>query len=85
MGGFTASLITIFVVGVILDLEAPTGAFGVHDFKVAFAFQYVLWAFGFISLVRSRRLARAEMRAGGTVIDPLPQAIARHWHDRHDH
>ena len=84
MGGFTASLITIFAVGVILDVRAPSGRFGIADFKVAFAFQYVLWAFGFLSLVRSRRLARAQMRAGGTVIDPLPQAIARHWHDRHD-
>jgi MFS family permease len=85
MGGFTASLITIFVIGVILDVRAPDGRFDINDFKVAFCFQYVLWAFGVATLWRARRLARAGMRAEGTVIDPLPHAIARHWRDRHDH
>lgn len=84
MGGFTASLITIFVIGVVLDLRAPTGDYTVDDFKVAFCFQYVVWAFGLLSLRRTRRLARAGLRAEGTVIDPLPRAIARHWHDRRE-
>ena len=84
MGGFIASLITIFAIGVVLDLLAPDGAYSVTDFKIAFCFQYVVWAFGLLSLRRTRRLARAELRAQGTVIDPLPQAIARHWHDRHE-
>ncbi len=83
MGGFTASLVTIFAVGVILDWRAPTGAFDLVDFKIAFCFQYLLWAFGFVSLWRSRRLTRAGMRAeGGAPIDPLPRAIVRHWHQR---
>jgi nitrate/nitrite transporter NarK len=82
MGGFVASLITIFVIGVILDLQAPTGAFDLTDFKIAFCFQYVLWAFGFVSLWRTRRLTRAGMRAEGTQIDPLTHALARHWRSR---
>lgn len=83
MGGFVASLLTIFAVGVILDLRSPTGVCDLADFKVAFCFQYLLWAFGFVSLWRSRRLTRAGMRAdSGTVIDPLPAAIARHWRAR---
>ena len=82
MGGFTAALVTIFVVGLVLDLRAPSGAFDLTDFKIAFSFQYVLWAFGFASLVRSRRLTRANLRAEGTRIDPLPSAIARHWRER---
>jgi hypothetical protein len=82
MGGFTASLITIFAIGVILDWRAPTGAFTLADFKVAFCFQYLLWAFGFVSLWRSRRLTRAGLRAEGTRIDPLTRAIARHWRAR---
>jgi nitrate/nitrite transporter NarK len=85
MGGFTASLVAIFVIGVILDVRAPSGNFGLGDFKVAFCFQYLLWAFGLVSLVRSRRLTRANMAQEGTVIDPLPSAIARHWRQRgHD-
>jgi sugar phosphate permease len=82
MGGFTATLVTIFVVGVILDVRAPSGQFTLGDFKVAFCFQYLLWAFGLISLVHSRRLTRANLRQEGTIIDPLPSAIARHWRDR---
>jgi nitrate/nitrite transporter NarK len=85
MGGFTAALITIFVIGLVLDARAPDGAFTLGDFKLAFCFQYVLWAFGFVSLIRSRRLTRAGMRAQGTTIDPLPDAIARHWRDRGSH
>jgi MFS family permease len=84
MGGFTASLVTIFAIGVVLDTLAPSGVYDVTDFKIAFCFQYVVWAFGLLSLRRTRRLARAELRAQGTVIDPLPQAIARHWHGRLD-
>jgi MFS family permease len=84
MGGFIASLVTIFAIGVILDLLAPDGDYTVTDFKIAFCFQYVVWAFGLLSLRRTRRLARAELRAQGTIIDPLPQAIVRHWHDRRD-
>jgi MFS family permease len=85
MGGFTASLVAIFVIGVILDVRAPAGNFDLGDFKVAFCFQYLLWAFGLVSLVRSRRLTRANMAQEGTVIDPLPSAIARHWRQReHD-
>jgi MFS family permease len=84
MGGFIASLVTIFVIGVTLDLLAPSGQYDVRDFKIAFCFQYVVWAFGLLSLRRTRRLARADLRAQGTLIDPLPQAIARHWHDWRD-
>jgi MFS-type transporter involved in bile tolerance (Atg22 family) len=83
MGGFVASLLTILAVGVILDLRSPTGVYDLDDFKLAFCFQYLLWGFGFVSLWRSRRLTRAGMRAeDGTVIDPLPSAIARHWRAR---
>ena len=85
MGGFTASLVTIFVIGVTLDLLAPTGYYDVADFKIAFCFQYVVWAFGLLSLRRTRRLARADLLAQGTTIDPLPQAISRHWHGWREH
>lgn len=82
MGGFIASLITILVIGLILDWRSPTGVFSLTDFKIAFCFQYLLWAFGFVSLRRSRRLTRAGMLADGTRIDSLPRAVARRWHTR---
>lgn len=82
VGGFTASLTTILVIGFVLDLRAPTGAYHLDDFKLAFCFQYLPWAFGFVSLLASRRKTRAGMAAQGELVDPLPQAIARHWHGR---
>jgi MFS family permease len=82
MGGFTASLVTIFVIGLVLDWRAPSGRFSLTDFKIAFCFQYVLWAFGFVSLWRTRRLTRAGLRAEGTTIDPLTRALARRWQGR---
>ena len=82
VGGFTASLTTILVIGLVLDLLAPDGAYTLGDFKVAFCFQYLPWAFGFVSLIHSRRLTRAGLAEQGELIDPLPHAIARHWHGR---
>jgi len=85
MCGFVASLITIFAIGVILDLQAPDGQFTLADFKVAWCFQYPVWAFGFISLWRSRQSTRRRMRAEGVYIDPLPHAMAERWRRRKHH
>jgi len=82
VGGFTASLLTILVIGIVLDVLAPDGAYTLGDFKLGFCFQYLPWAFGFLAVVRSRRLTRAGMAEHGEVVDTLPHAIARHWHDR---
>lgn len=82
VGGFTASLTTILVIGIVLDALAPDGAYTLPDFKLGFCFQYLPWAFGLFSLLRSRRLTRAGMAEQGDVVDTLPHAIARHWHER---
>ena len=82
VGGFTASLTTILAIGIVLDTLAPSGAYSLNEFKLGFCFQYLPWAFGFFAVIRSRRLTRAGMAEQGDVVDPLPQAIARHWHDR---
>jgi sugar phosphate permease len=82
VGGFTASLTTILVIGIVLDALAPSGAYTLNEFKLGFCFQYLPWAFGFLAVIRSRRLTRAGMAEQGDVVDTLPEAIARHWHDR---
>ena len=82
VGGFIASLLAILGVGLLLDLQAPGGDYGLDDFKVAFSVQYLLWTVGGIGIWRTRVLARRELRAAGTRIDPLPRAIARHWGQR---
>lgn len=58
VGGFVASLITILVVGVVLDL---TGGYSLEGFRWAFATQYLLWGLGVYQLIRYRRRARATL------------------------
>ena len=63
IGGFTASLLTLWLVGVVLDLREPAGpsAYDLADFRVALSVQYVVWALGSIQILRYRRRAIAHM------------------------
>lgn len=59
IGGFTASLLTMAAIGLVLDLREPGGmaAYTLDDFKVALAVQYVVWALGLVQVLRYRRKA----------------------------
>ncbi len=78
VGGFVASLLTIEVIGLILD--ARTGgraAYGIDDFKIAMAVQYLIFAIGLTGILRTRRLARRRMAAEGIVVRPLREVLAQ--------
>jgi MFS family permease len=82
IGGFVASLLTMFAIGVVLDLVAPAGGSGSRDyslsaFREAWAVQYVVWAFGVIGILRTRRMVRRRMAAAGVIVPPIRDAIAR--------
>jgi MFS family permease len=82
VGGFTASLTTIFLIGMVLDLLSRGGpsSYGLGAFKAAFAVQYAVWAIGLAMVLRTRRTLRQRLaREEGVVVDPLPAAIARRW------
>ena len=83
VGGFTASLLTMALIGVILDLTAPGGMedYTLRDFKLALSVQYLFWALGIWQTLRYRRrglahLARVhpgsieQMRAGRPFVHP---------------
>jgi MFS family permease len=83
VGGFTASLLTMALIGVVLDLVEPAGmdAYTLGDFKLALSVQYLFWAFGVWQILRYRRrglahLARVhpgaieQMRAGHPFVHP---------------
>jgi sugar phosphate permease len=57
IGGFTASLVTIALIGVVLDQLAPGGQqdYTLHDFRIAMSVQFVFWGIGIVQLVRYRR------------------------------
>jgi nitrate/nitrite transporter NarK len=74
VGGFVASLTTILVVGLILDL---IGGYSLDAFRVALAFQFVMWTIGVVGVVRTRKLARAELAKEGVVVPPIRLAIRR--------
>jgi nitrate/nitrite transporter NarK len=82
IGGFVASLLTMFAIGVVLDLVAPRGGGGTREysldaFRAALSVQYVVWAVGFVGIVRTRRMVRRRMAAAGVVVPPIREALAR--------
>ncbi|HET6911308.1 MAG TPA: MFS transporter [Mycobacteriales bacterium] len=82
VGGFVASLVTILLVGVVLDITTTGGpaAYTLGDFRAAFLIQYALWAIGLGMVLRlRRRLRRRLLDEEGVVIHPLHVAIARRW------
>ena len=64
VGGFSASLLTMAAIGVVLDLREPRGvaAYDLGDFRVALCVQYAFWALGVVQIVRYRRKAVDHLR-----------------------
>lgn len=57
VGGFVASLLTIALVGIVLDLREPGGmaTYGLDDYKAALSVQYLFWGLGIVQILRYRR------------------------------
>ena len=64
VGGFSASLITMGLVGVLLDWHSGGGgsaSYDLGDFRVAMSVQYVFWGIGVVQILRYRRKAIAHL------------------------
>jgi sugar phosphate permease len=82
VGGFIASLTTILLIGLVLDVTTAGGpaSYTLGDFRAAMCVQYAFWALGLAMVLRTRRRLRRRLAAeDGIVVDPLPAAIARKW------
>ena len=79
VGGFVASLLTILLVGLILDLSSGGAAPRLPDFKVALSVQYLFWAVGLVGFLRARRRLKAVR---GIVLDPFHHAVLRVTRER---
>jgi MFS family permease len=78
VGGFFASLVTMLLVGVVLDALAGSGSgYTLGDFRAAMSVQYLVWAVGLAGILLSRRKVRARMAREGVVVPPIRQALAR--------
>ncbi|MFN8195658.1 MAG: MFS transporter [Nocardioidaceae bacterium] len=64
IGGFLASLLTMGLVGVVLDWREPGGmsSYDLGDFRVALSVQYAFWLLGAVQILRYRRKALAHLR-----------------------
>ncbi|GGK63076.1 MFS transporter [Ornithinimicrobium pekingense] len=88
IGGFVASLMTIGLIGLILDYRAPGGpsTYTSADFRVAMAVQFPFWALGAFQLWRYRNKGRAligqhpgameALREGQTLLPGLSRPAA---------
>ncbi|GGH94992.1 nitrate/nitrite transporter [Arthrobacter liuii] len=82
VGGFIAALVSIFLIGLVLDVLNATGfsqgvLYGLEPFRLALSVQFVLLAFGAAAILASRRKVRRQMAAEGIVVPPLRSALAR--------
>ena len=58
VGGFFASLVTILLIGIVLDVLSPDGDFTPEAFRAAWTVQVAIWAIGLTGVLRTRTLAR---------------------------
>ncbi|MFB4306495.1 nitrate/nitrite transporter [Actinomadura sp. GTD37] len=64
VGGFVASLVTILLIGLVLDALSPDGEFTPGAFRAAWTVQIGIWAIGIAGVLRSRALARRHLGLG---------------------
>jgi MFS family permease len=79
VGGFVASLLTILLIGLVLDVSSGGAAYTLHDFRLAMTVQYLFWVIGLVALLRARRRLRARR---GILLDPFHRAVVRVTRDR---
>jgi nitrate/nitrite transporter NarK len=70
VGGFVAALITMAMIGVVLDWLKPGGpsTYTLADFRIALSVQFAVWGFGALQIWRFRRRGRRMLaRTPGAV------------------
>ena len=63
-GGFSASLLAMGLIGLVLDWRSPggTASYDLDDFRVALCVQYAFWVLGVVQILRYRRRSIAWLR-----------------------
>lgn len=80
MGGFIATIISVLVVGVVLQVVSPPGAtsYTLGEFRIAFAALLIPWLMGVVGVIASRRETRALMAADGVVVPTIREVWRRY-------
>ncbi|PJJ72123.1 sugar phosphate permease [Diaminobutyricimonas aerilata] len=91
VGGFLASFVMMFLVGLVLDgLDRAAGGSGAPEelysfdhFRLAFLVQYVIVGIGVVFLVSARRRTRRKLHEEeGIEVAPIWVALMRRWRRR---
>ena len=80
MGGFTGALVSILLVGVVIDVLSHAGLTPLLTYRLAMATQIPMFLLGVWGVLSARRAARA---AEGVTLDPVHRAARRRWAARH--
>jgi sugar phosphate permease len=88
VGGFLASFVMMFIIGLVLDGYAsatggssgPAGLYSLAGFRLAFLVQYVVVGVGVVFLIIARRQTRRRLHEQeGIEVAPLWVALMRAW------
>lgn len=91
VGGFLASFVIMFLMGVVLDLVdrsqggsgIPAQLYSLESFRYAFLVQYVVVGVGVVFLLAARRRTRHLLHEEeGIEVGPLWVALVRYWRHR---
>lgn len=87
VGGFMASFVMLFLIGVILDIQYDAGVstalYSMDAFRLAFSIQYVVIGAGVVFLLRARRRTRRRLQEDeGISVAPLWVALVGRWKRR---
>jgi MFS family permease len=87
VGGFLASFVMMFLIGVALDAQntahTAAGLYALDSFRWAFAVQYLIVGIGVVFLVRARRRTRRRLAQDeGIEVGPLWVALVDVWRRR---
>ncbi len=79
MGGFIATIISVLLVGVVLQVTSPggTSTYTLGEYRLAFASLAVPWTIGVVGVYLSRRDTRAVMAEAGILVPTLREVWRR--------
>ncbi len=77
VGGFVSALVTILLIGLVMNLTGNGSAYSLDAFRVALSVQYVIWAIGLTGFLRTRHVVRARLAREGTHVPPIREALRR--------
>ncbi|MFT0847878.1 MFS transporter [Actinomycetaceae bacterium L2_0104] len=78
MGGFSATLLTAWIIGLALDRFATNDIYTAGDYRAAMALQGAVMAVGLAGVALSKRATRRRMAERGTVVPPIRDVIKRY-------